>query len=127
VGGGFLVGSAGTVPTESFGSTQTVTAARISEPAMAPATLTVELPPSARLFVDGAAVNGTGSARRYHTPELPAGQAFFYDLKAEVLVNGTPVVEETRAVVRAGESISVAFPKLTAAVGGSTNAVAAAR
>jgi uncharacterized protein (TIGR03000 family) len=117
-----MVGSA-----EPTGATQTVTAARISEPARTPARLTIELPAEAQLFVDGSAVNGTGSSRFYHTPNLPAGQAFFYDLKAEVVVNGVPVVEETRAIVRSGEAVTVSFPKLLAATGTATSPVASTR
>jgi uncharacterized protein (TIGR03000 family) len=121
------VGSTGIASAEDFGATRTVTAALNTEPAKAPARLTVELPASARLYVDGAAVTGGGSARLYHTPELPAGQAFYYDLKAEVLVNGVPVVEESRAIVRAGESVTVSFPKLVAAMGGESNSVIAVK
>jgi uncharacterized protein (TIGR03000 family) len=82
----------------------------------APARLTVELPTTAKLFVDGAAVAGAGTTRQFHTPDLPAGESFFYDLRAEVEVNGSVQTEEKRVVVRAGETVTASFAKLAAAV-----------
>lgn len=83
----------------------------------APASLTVDLPASgAKLYVDGVLAAGDGLSRKFHTPELPADQAFFYDLKAEVVVNGKVQTEETRVIVRAGDAVSATFPKLTAAL-----------
>jgi uncharacterized protein (TIGR03000 family) len=81
-----------------------------------PARLTVELPTTAKLFVDGAEVAGAGATRQFHTPDLPAGEAFFYDLRAEVEVNGTVQAEEKRVVVRSGETVAASFAKLAAAV-----------
>jgi uncharacterized protein (TIGR03000 family) len=82
-----------------------------------PARLTVELPTTAKLFVDGAEVAGTGTTRQFHTPELAAGGSFFYDLRAEVEVNGSVQTEEKRVVVRAGETVTASFAKLAAAAG----------
>ena len=81
----------------------------------APARLTVELPTTAKLYVDGAEVAGAGTTRQFHTPDLVSGTAFYYDLRAEVAVNGTVQTEEKRVVVRAGETISASFAKLAAA------------
>ena len=80
----------------------------------APARLAIELPSDAKLFVDGIAIAGTGASRMFHTPELPAGQDFYYDLKAEVVVNGKTEIEETRVVVKAGERSTAKFEKLVA-------------
>jgi uncharacterized protein (TIGR03000 family) len=82
------------------------------------------LPTTAKLFVDGAPVAGAGATRQFHTPDLPAGGTFFYDLRAEVEVNGTVQTEEKRVVVRAGETVATSFAKL-AAVAGEAGAVAA--
>jgi uncharacterized protein (TIGR03000 family) len=90
----------------------------------APARLTVELPTSAKLFVDGAEVAGSGATRQFHTPDLSTGGLFFYDLRAEVTVNGTVQTEEKRVVVRAGETVTASFAKL-AAVASEAGAVAA--
>ena len=78
--------------------------------------LSVELPAAAKLYVDGHLIEGGGESRQFHTPELPRGQAFFYEVKAVVEVNGKLEVEEKRVVVKAGESLRESFPKLLASV-----------
>ena len=106
----------------SGGSTNTLVAARptvtveASGEDKAAASLSVELPAAAKLYVDGHLIAGTGEARQFHTPELPRGQAFFYEVKAEVEVNGKVEVESKRVVVKAGESLRESFPKLLASV-----------
>ncbi len=84
-------------------------------PSAAPARLTVELPAAAVLFVDGEKVSGTGTTRNFHTPTLPAG-TFFYDLKAVVTVDGEPVTESVRVMVKAGDAKTETFGRLIAAV-----------
>jgi uncharacterized protein (TIGR03000 family) len=93
----------------------------------AAAHLTLELPADAKLFVDGAATKGTGPARQFHTPALPAGQSFFYEFRAEVEVNGQVVVEEKKVVVRAGDTLTEAFPKLVAAAAAAKATAVAAK
>ncbi len=83
--------------------------------AAAPARLSIELPAGAKLYVDGRLTTGAGDKRQFHTPELVRGKAFYYDLRAEVEVNGAVEVEEKKVVVRAGETLTEAFPKLLAA------------
>lgn len=84
--------------------------------AKAATTLTVELPATATLFVDGGLIKGEGALRTFNTPELVKGQSFYYELKAEVVVNGKTETEEQRVIVRAGEPATATFKKLTAAV-----------
>ena len=79
-----------------------------------PASLEIELPAGATLFVDGRMVPGTGSVRTFSTPELPAGKTYYYDMKAEVTVDGKVVHEEHRVVVRGGESLKQSFGELIA-------------
>lgn len=81
-----------------------------------PAQLTIELPAGAKLLVDGQPTRGTGPTRQFHTPVLPLGEAFFYEMRAEVMVNGKLEVEEKRVVVRAGDSFTESFARLTAVV-----------
>lgn len=90
--------------------------------AAAPARLTVELPADAMLFVDGQKVAGKGSVRNFHTPDLPEG-TFFYDLKAEVTVDGETVAETVRVLVKAGDTKTESFGKLIAAVKAAKNPV----
>ena len=113
--------SYGTVSLSGSG-TNTVVAAKptvtveTSTDTKASASLSVELPATATLFVDGNLIAGSGESRQFHTPELPRGQAFFYEVKAVVEVNGKLEVEEKRVVVKAGESLRESFPKLLASV-----------
>jgi uncharacterized protein (TIGR03000 family) len=83
-----------------------------AEPSVA--ALTVSLPATARLYVDGQLVAGDGASRRFHTPPLEAGRTFYYELKAELLVGGRVEAEELKVVVRAGDSKDVSFGKLAA-------------
>lgn len=97
-------------------------------PVERPALLTVELPEGAKLFVDGQATRGEGNVRKFHTPSLPAGKSFYYELKAEITINGQTEVEEKRVIVKAGETLSESFPRLIAAAKGeSKNLVTASR
>ena len=73
----------------------------------APATIIVSLPESAKLTVDGAATTSTSSTRVLVSPTLNAGQDYHYDLKAEVVVDGKPVVIAKQITVRAGEETRV--------------------
>lgn len=84
------------------------------------ANLKFTVPADAKLFVDGAAVAGTGTERTFFTPPLAAGQKFFYDVKAELVVDGKTVTEEKRVIVEAGASVTESFPKLVAAATNAT-------
>ncbi|OWK36125.1 hypothetical protein FRUB_08688 [Fimbriiglobus ruber] len=95
------------------------------EPAKS-AQLTVELPADAKLYVDGVLTKGTGATRQFHTPSLVAGESFFYDMKAEIEVNGRTEVEQKRVIVRAGDSLNEAFPKLIAAAASTRDPLASA-
>ena len=78
------------------------------------ATLKLELPADAKLFVDGQPIDGDGAVRNFSTPELPVGRNYYYDMRAETTVNGTPVREEIRLVVRAGDALTHTFGELIA-------------
>jgi uncharacterized protein (TIGR03000 family) len=79
------------------------------------ATLRVSLPRDAKLFVDGRETAAKGTSREFATPALPYGHDFYYDLRAEMIVDGKPVVEEKRLFVRAGGTAIESFDKLLAA------------
>jgi uncharacterized protein (TIGR03000 family) len=79
-----------------------------------PASIELELPADATLFVDGRAVPGSGAKRSFATPELPAGRSYYYDMAAEILVDGTPVRQELRVHVAAGETLQHSFGDLIA-------------
>lgn len=86
-----------------------------AKPASAPARITLELPANATLYVDGEKVAGRGTTRNFHTPSLPAG-TFFYDMKAEVKIDGEIESETIRVMIQAGDAKTESFDKLIAAV-----------
>lgn len=88
------------------------------------ANLKIRVPAEARLFVDGQLTVLKGSERSFTTPPLISGQRFYYDLKAEITVNGRAVVEEKRVLVEAGADITESFSVLFAAAGGQPASVA---
>jgi uncharacterized protein (TIGR03000 family) len=74
------------------------------------ARLTVELPADAKLFVDGFETTTTGaSIRTFSTPELEAGQDYFYVLKIETNRDGKTIAETKQVTVRAGEETRASF------------------
>ncbi|AMV26202.1 hypothetical protein VT84_17520 [Gemmata sp. SH-PL17] len=81
------------------------------------ANLKFTLPADAKLFVDGKPATGAGTERHFYTPPLAVGQKFFYEVKAELMVDGKIVVEEKKIIVEAGANLTERFPKLVAAVG----------
>ena len=78
------------------------------------ANLKFRLPADAKLYVDGRLTNGDGSERTSSPRRCRSGQQYYYEVKAELMVNGEMVTEEKRMVVAADEVIET-FPKLTAA------------
>ena len=88
------------------------------------ANLKFNVPANAKLYVDGRLTLISGTERTFTTPPLAEGQKFFYDVKAEVVVNGKAVVEEKRVVVEAGANITQSFPVLAAAIDGKPAPVA---
>jgi uncharacterized protein (TIGR03000 family) len=73
------------------------------------------VPAAARLFVDGRATTAAGTERSFVTPPLAAGQKYFYEVRAELVVDGLTVSEEQTVIVEAGAEVRASFPKLTAA------------
>jgi uncharacterized protein (TIGR03000 family) len=118
VGSGIIDGLGGVapaVPTLTIDRSAEFRAAQAT-PEAVPARLTIELPASAKLYVDGRLVRGDSTTRNFHTPDLTPGKTFYYDLKAEVEVNGKTVFEDKRVLVKAGAANTESFEKLIAAV-----------
>jgi uncharacterized protein (TIGR03000 family) len=86
-----------------------------AKPEAGPARLTIELPADAKLYVDGVLTTGEGSTRNFHTPDLPNGQSFYYDLKAVLMIDGKTVTDTKTVIVKSGDALSEEFPKLIAA------------
>jgi uncharacterized protein (TIGR03000 family) len=77
------------------------------------AKVVVQLPTDAKLFVDDQPIKATTERQTFNTPKLERGQTYFYDVRAEVVRDGKTVVENQRILVRAGDEVTVSFPKLT--------------
>jgi uncharacterized protein (TIGR03000 family) len=76
------------------------------------ANLKFRLPADTKLYIDGRLTTASGTERVFSTPPLALGQKFFYDVKAELMVKGSPVVEEMRVIVESGTIINESFTKL---------------
>jgi uncharacterized protein (TIGR03000 family) len=76
------------------------------------ATLIVQLPPDARLTIDGNPTRSASDLRVFTTPPLEAGQDFHYDLKAEIMRDGKTIPTTQRVTVRSGKEtrITMQFP-----------------
>lgn len=79
-----------------------------------PATITVKLPPSGTLFIDGKKHEKAGTERQFTTPPLPAGKEFSYAMKLETVRNGQPEEVTQKVVFRAGEIVTVDFSEAVA-------------
>jgi len=73
------------------------------------AILKFRVPADTKLFFDGQQIEVKGTERVFSTPPLPLGQKFFYDVRAELTVNGATVVEDLRVFVEAGSTINESF------------------
>jgi uncharacterized protein (TIGR03000 family) len=91
------------------------------------AKLIVELPADARLFIDDQPMKTPSAKRVFNTPTLQKGQAYFYDLRAEIVRDGKTITENKRVVVNAGAEIPVTFAELLAAAASAKTNVADAR
>jgi uncharacterized protein (TIGR03000 family) len=69
----------------------------------APATLVVELPANAKLFIDDIPVKATAGVRTFDTPALEPGRPYYYMVRIERMRDDQPVSETRRIIVRAGQ------------------------
>jgi len=78
------------------------------------ATIRMDIPQGAKLFVDGAPIQVTPGTRVFYTPVLSAGERFFYDFRMEFTANGQTRREERRVIVESNQEIAVDFSQLPA-------------
>jgi uncharacterized protein (TIGR03000 family) len=76
------------------------------------ARVTVKLPADARLYVDDVPCPLTSETRSFDTPDLDAGRAYYYTLKAEVVREGATQTATRRVVLEAGKQVTVEFKDL---------------
>jgi uncharacterized protein (TIGR03000 family) len=70
------------------------------------ATVTVQLPADARLFVDGVSCPLTSDTRSFETPPLENGKSYFYMLRAEMIRNGQTRTLSRQVFVQAGQRVT---------------------
>lgn len=80
--------------------------------AAAPAQVIVQLPAQTELYIDGQRSVSATTTRKIMTPTLPAGEAFYYTLRAELVRDGQAIQKEQRVLLRAGEVARVDFRDL---------------
>ena len=73
------------------------------------ALLTVTVPDTAQIFVNGMPTQSTGNMRRYVSRNLTPGFNYTYEVRAELNLDGTPVVRTKTVQLRAGEKADLAF------------------
>jgi uncharacterized protein (TIGR03000 family) len=77
----------------------------------------VALPADAKMFVDDQLMKTTSELRSFTTPaRLVPGQRYFYEVRAEVLIDGKIETETQQVIVQGGVTSQLTFAKLTAAV-----------
>jgi uncharacterized protein (TIGR03000 family) len=75
-----------------------------------PAHVTVTAPADATVTVDGVAVPaGSGDARSFDTPTLPAGRVFYYTIKMEIARDGRTATDSRRVLLEANKPARVDF------------------
>lgn len=75
------------------------------------AKVTFLVPAGAKLYVDGRQVTVAGT-KTFTTPPLQKGAEYYYEVKAEVMRDGMPMVETRQVTVKAGASIRADFRNL---------------
>jgi uncharacterized protein (TIGR03000 family) len=85
------------------------------EVSLSRAKLVVEVPADAKLYIDDQLMKTTSSKRVFSTPTLAQGQAYYYEVRVEVVRDGKPVSETKRVIVRAGEEARANFASMEAA------------
>ncbi len=91
------------------------------------ARLIIEVPAEAKLFVDDQPMKTAAERRTFSTPVLKPGQAYFYDVRAELVVDGKSYSETKRVIVKAGEVSRASFADLAKAANAPKAVAAASR
>jgi uncharacterized protein (TIGR03000 family) len=73
------------------------------------ATVVVDLPADAKMYVFDKALPGSSARRAFKTPALEAGYQYYYEIRVEVVRDGKTYSETKRLGVRVGETAQVEF------------------
>jgi uncharacterized protein (TIGR03000 family) len=96
----------GTPPVDKDGKPMGATAGK--------AKLIVKVPTDATLYIDDQKMKSTTERRAFSTPELEAGQLYYYMVRVEMVVDGKPVSDSRRVIIRAGQEVEESFLDLAA-------------
>lgn len=80
-----------------------------AKPAGGAAKLIIEVPATAKLFIDDLPMKGVDTTRKFTTPALEPGQTYYYNVRIEDTRDGQTVTETRKVLVRGGETIRESF------------------
>ncbi len=81
------------------------------------ASVTIELPRGAALYVDDVAIAGADERRHFRTPELTRGEEYYYEVRAELVHDGQTLTQKKRVSLTAGDSVKIDFSTLGVTTG----------
>jgi uncharacterized protein (TIGR03000 family) len=73
----------------------------------------VQVPESARIYVNGRPTTSTGSFRQYMSRGLSEGMSYTYEVRAEAVIDGQRIEQTKTVKLHAGETANVAFDLAT--------------
>jgi uncharacterized protein (TIGR03000 family) len=79
------------------------------------ATIVMQVPVDAKVFIDGVQMKSTSARRVYQTPMLEEGETYFYDIRVELVRDGRTYAETRRVIINPGQRIAANFNELGAA------------
>src|SRR5690606_7157012 len=71
--------------------------------------LSLEVPPTAEVFVNGLPTQSTGPQRRYVSRNLTPGQSYTYEVQAKWLEAGRPVTQTRLVTLTTGQTADLTF------------------
>jgi uncharacterized protein (TIGR03000 family) len=71
--------------------------------------LSVDVPASAKVFVNGMATTSAGPMRQYMSRNLQPGSTYTYEVRAEMVRDGKTVSETKTVQLTAGQKVDLAF------------------
>jgi uncharacterized protein (TIGR03000 family) len=76
------------------------------------ATIVVNVPADAKVFIDGKQMKSKSARRVFQSPMLEEGGTYFYDIRAEVVRDGKTISENRRVILRPGQRIAANFDNI---------------
>ena len=76
------------------------------------ATIVMQVPADAKVFIDDQPMTATSTRRVYQTPILEEGETYFYDIRVEVVRAGKTLAESRRVTLTPGQRLAANFEEL---------------